>query len=584
MNDTLFIYYDGECPLCENYTRLLSIKKKVPQVNLIDLRSSPDKVANFSKLGFDVDQGMIVDYQSRLYHGADAVNLLAQLSDNSSSFNRLNSFALANKHSAKLLYPLLRMGRNAVIFMLGKQSLGHKKNSEDHSIFVLFSFAWLCFSVLHFIVYATQYSSVTIYWSTYGVLIFGLAGIFSPRPLKFFIFLMAVSLIDSWQQMPTLSNHTILQNFFLLSVFIGFIITWSRGENRSDFIDYVKPCGRVLLLTMYFFGVFHKLNTDFLDPSVSCAVVLWQAMPYGLNEFDSLWMRYITIYGALLVETAIFIMLLIGKLRPLGILLGVIFHSMLALSNYAFYAPFSMLTIVLHLFFLSDAEAHRICHSATFNRFIAKLRSPLGAIVTLIWFGAIYALAHVEQYSSASTLWLFLVAFLLYLLITNANFKFSEDQKFKLISKSWLINGISILFIFNCLSPYFGLKSAQALNMFANLRLENGISNHIVLNKAPSPFGYLKDVVYITESSGSGYFQYIINENLYITYYDLLNKLERSPLAMVSYLRNGQQHTFQSSATLQNEIEQFLHPRWFRKWLNFTPVDLQSPKQCALNR
>ena len=52
--------------------------------------------------------------------------------------------------------------------------------------------------------------------------------------------------------------------------------------------------------------------------------------------------------------------------------------------------------------------------------------------------------------------------------------------------------------------PYLGLKSAQAVNMFSNLRLEGGVSNHLILPHPPGPFGYPEDIAVIEHGGGDG--------------------------------------------------------------------------------
>ena len=36
--------------------------------------------------------------------------------------------------------------------------------------------------------------------------------------------------------------------------------------------EQLRLVARYLLAIMYFYGIFHKINTDFLNPQVSCAV------------------------------------------------------------------------------------------------------------------------------------------------------------------------------------------------------------------------------------------------------------------------------------------------------------------------
>jgi len=65
---------------------------------------------------------------------------------------------------------------------------------------------------------------------------------------------------------------------------------------------------------------------------------------------------------------------------------------------------------------------------------------------------------------------------------------------------------------------------------------------------------------------------------------EILDELDRNPGARVDFERGGAFYRGQSAETLAKDIREILHPRWFRKWFNFTKVDLNQPKQCALDR
>ena len=105
------------------------------------------------------------------------------------------------------------------------------------------------------------------------------------------------------------------------------------------------------------------------------------------------------------------------------------------------------------------------------------------------------------------------------------------------------------LFFLNCMMPYFGLKTAQAINMFANLRLEGGINNHLVMTWAPAPFDYLDDLVVVRAASGDRFLEYIAESDFGLVYYDLLNRLDRSPDARVTFELDGVVHENQTAET-----------------------------------
>src|SRR5215469_13364692 len=88
----LTVYYDGNCPLCRSYTRMMRLRETVGRVDLVDAREAPDAVSRFSSLGLNkIDDGFVVDANGRLYHGADALHMLALLTAPVGVFNRINA-------------------------------------------------------------------------------------------------------------------------------------------------------------------------------------------------------------------------------------------------------------------------------------------------------------------------------------------------------------------------------------------------------------------------------------------------------------------------------------------------------------
>ena len=113
---TTEIYYDGECPFCTAYMRMLNLRHNVGPVELIDGRSSDPRIA---QLGADLNEGMALRYGGRLYVGADAVHMLSILSANSGLWTRV----MRSPRRAALLYPLLRGVRNATLRILDRRPI-----------------------------------------------------------------------------------------------------------------------------------------------------------------------------------------------------------------------------------------------------------------------------------------------------------------------------------------------------------------------------------------------------------------------------------------------------------------------------
>ena len=71
-------------------------------------------------------------------------------------------------------------------------------------------------------------------------------------------------------------------------------------------------------------------------------------MPEPLSRLDGPLVHYATIYGTFAAEGAIALMLLTPRLRHWGVVGGILFHLLIALSDYAMYISFTMLSIALH--------------------------------------------------------------------------------------------------------------------------------------------------------------------------------------------------------------------------------------------
>src|SRR5262245_25011537 len=108
---TLRIVYDGDCPFCRSYVALLRLREHY-DVRLIDARKEPALAAQY---GLDLNEGMIVDLDGKVHHGARAMSLLSRLSG---SFSPLRSERVAG-----VVYPLFRRGRNVALKLMGRKPI-----------------------------------------------------------------------------------------------------------------------------------------------------------------------------------------------------------------------------------------------------------------------------------------------------------------------------------------------------------------------------------------------------------------------------------------------------------------------------
>ncbi|MEL7485968.1 MAG: DCC1-like thiol-disulfide oxidoreductase family protein [Pseudomonadota bacterium] len=119
----LYVIYDGECPFCSAYVRMVRLRETAGDVCLLDAREPHPITDALKSAGFDFDEGMALKIGDAVYHGDECVRQLAMMSGPSSVVNRLHYWVFRNEKRAKFLYPYLRAGRNFALRLLGKRKI-----------------------------------------------------------------------------------------------------------------------------------------------------------------------------------------------------------------------------------------------------------------------------------------------------------------------------------------------------------------------------------------------------------------------------------------------------------------------------
>ena len=130
----MLILYDGECPFCTAYVRMLRLKDAIGHVELCDIRSDAARRKRAIEAGLDLDEGMAVLFGGKWSHGSNAVVLLSTMSTQYGFLNSAMARLFRSPTRAALLYPMLRIGRNLTLRILGRQKIGTDlANHTDHS-------------------------------------------------------------------------------------------------------------------------------------------------------------------------------------------------------------------------------------------------------------------------------------------------------------------------------------------------------------------------------------------------------------------------------------------------------------------
>lgn len=121
------IIYDGACPFCSTYVRMIRLKEAVGDIALISARDTDNAIVReLLDNGYDLDAGMAVIYKGEIYHGAEAVHMLTLFSTRCGVFNRLMKLMFSSKRVTRLAYPLLRLMRTIAVTLKGKPRIGAK--------------------------------------------------------------------------------------------------------------------------------------------------------------------------------------------------------------------------------------------------------------------------------------------------------------------------------------------------------------------------------------------------------------------------------------------------------------------------
>lgn len=133
MSDTapIVLVYDGECPICSAYCKALALRQLGSGFQVLNAREPHPIVREINRLGFDMDEGFVLKIEGDYYHGADAINRLALLTTSDKTFNKINYYIFRSRSLSRLLYPVLRFGRNTLLMLLGKTKLN--QNGSTYS-------------------------------------------------------------------------------------------------------------------------------------------------------------------------------------------------------------------------------------------------------------------------------------------------------------------------------------------------------------------------------------------------------------------------------------------------------------------
>ena len=113
------LIYDGDCPFCRQFAKLVRLREAAGPVRLVNARDGGPEVDRLQADGVDFNEGNAFIYGTRVYVGADSMVAIALLTDGGGPMRRLLAWSMREPWRARALYPVLRGLRNLALRLRG---------------------------------------------------------------------------------------------------------------------------------------------------------------------------------------------------------------------------------------------------------------------------------------------------------------------------------------------------------------------------------------------------------------------------------------------------------------------------------
>ena len=120
MNTDLIFVYDGQCPFCNHFAELLELKSKIKNISILDARKNKKLIISLLEKGYDIDNGAILLKGDKIFHGAEAINIVCkQIKFPSGNLLKILSKIFKSNKSTTFLFPFLVRARRFALISKG---------------------------------------------------------------------------------------------------------------------------------------------------------------------------------------------------------------------------------------------------------------------------------------------------------------------------------------------------------------------------------------------------------------------------------------------------------------------------------
>ncbi|MDI1257600.1 MAG: HTTM domain-containing protein [Flavobacterium sp.] len=374
------------------------------------------------------------------------------------------------------------------------------------------------------------------------------------------------------ENFPVLPNHSNLE-FFADSILLGmFLYKLSRPNLRID-ANLVSWVFRICVVSVYFYTGFHKLNTDFFNPCVSCVnkinsgtIANLTGRPFKITPVLSSFFQYATIF----IEMALPFGLFWKKTRRYSALAMIGFHFYLSLTVFADFSSFAAFLILGCIINFNNTPKNIVYKALKCYVFFALLYMLL-----LVAFMKLQLSSVVSGFISGTV---FGVGYLIFFFIFIKNYTAGTT-----IFKKKYIKTVSVCILtisFWTMKSYVGLGNSSNLTMFSNLITEKSRSNHLLIDtKKTKIFDLEEDNLLIFKLDERLKTAKLEGFRLPITQFKFLasqwiKKPNRENLACTLVYKND--------TIVINDLSksEFSKTKWWYKYISFRKIQPEGANEC----
>ncbi|MGI9454947.1 MAG: hypothetical protein ACR2NU_00200 [Aeoliella sp.] len=408
-----------------------------------------------------------------------------------------------------------------------------------------------------------------------------------------FLLLLGLQVTHALSDAPFNPDHWLL-SFFVNSavLFSAASLRWRNQLDETRLYDHFAPAARSVFVVCYGFAAFSKLNSDFLAMDSSCACELAQLQVAASPWLNSISVPSLAGWCAAICECAVALLLLAGRTRRFGIVIGVLFHTFLVISPAIAVFDFSTTVYAMLFLFTSRETGDRIQHTIdhvvqqtpSLMSLLQKLKATVTVTVAAFLLGRSLLGYTYGNPRLSRLIWLFnmvvacVVIGFTFARLFGRSAPTSNHVAFRPTLRIQTL--VVLLAIMNGVCPYLGLKTQGSFTMFSNLRTEAGHWNHLVVPPRFRVFDHYQDNLWhVAQVDDYRLRADFVEKDCLVPRFEIQRAIAQNPDLSITVIKSGQPVTLSPAAA---DPDLGRPTNWLtRKIMIFRPVTPDGSPYCG---